>query len=138
MAKLILTRGLPGSGKTTWAMNWVNEDLFSRVRVNRDNILRMVSTCYVFMNTELVRDILYSSVELALKHGKDVVLDGVNLNNTERYLDIAKKYNATVEYKDFKVSLEECLKRNKKRPEDEIIPEELIRCIYENNKDFFK
>lgn len=138
MAKLILTRGLPGSGKTTWAMNWVNEDIFSRVRVNRDNILRMISTCYVSMNTELVRDILCNIVELALKHGKDVVLDGVNLNNTERYLDIAKKYNATVEYKDFKVSLEECLKRNKKRHKDEIIPEELIRGIYENNKDFFK
>jgi predicted kinase len=38
MGKLILTRGVPASGKSTWAKAWVEEDPLNRVRVNRDNL----------------------------------------------------------------------------------------------------
>lgn len=32
--KLIILQGLPGSGKTTYARKWINEDFKNRVRVN--------------------------------------------------------------------------------------------------------
>lgn len=41
MAKLIITRDLPASGKTTWARSWVAEDPIHRTRVNRDDIRAM-------------------------------------------------------------------------------------------------
>lgn len=36
MKQLIITRGIPASGKSTWAKEWVAEDPDHRVRVNRD------------------------------------------------------------------------------------------------------
>ena len=44
MNKLILTRGIQGSGKTTWARQWVAEDPSSRVRINNDDIRNMLVT----------------------------------------------------------------------------------------------
>ena len=38
MSKLIITRGLPASGKSTWAKQWVLEDTENRVRINQDDI----------------------------------------------------------------------------------------------------
>lgn len=38
MSKIIVTRGLPASGKSTWAKAWVAADPANRVRVNRDAI----------------------------------------------------------------------------------------------------
>ena len=36
--KLILTRGIQGSGKSTWAKAWVKEDPLNRIRFNNDDI----------------------------------------------------------------------------------------------------
>ena len=41
MSKLIITRGLPASGKSTWAKQWVLEDPEHRVRINQDDIRLM-------------------------------------------------------------------------------------------------
>jgi len=41
MATLIVTRGLPGSGKTTAATAWVAEEPLRRARVERDEIRSM-------------------------------------------------------------------------------------------------
>lgn len=41
MAKIILCRGIQGSGKTTWAKNYCNEHPNS-TRVNRDDLRAMM------------------------------------------------------------------------------------------------
>lgn len=41
-AFLVLTRGLPASGKTTWARKWVKEDPNNRARVNRDDLRELM------------------------------------------------------------------------------------------------
>ena len=38
MPKIILCRGIQGSGKSTWARKWVLEDPEHRVRFNNDDI----------------------------------------------------------------------------------------------------
>lgn len=38
MSGVIVLRGLPGSGKSTWAKEWVAGDPDNRVRINRDDI----------------------------------------------------------------------------------------------------
>lgn len=40
MSKIILCRGIQGSGKTTWAKQWVLEDPEHRVRFNNDDDVR--------------------------------------------------------------------------------------------------
>lgn len=42
MAKIILCRGIQGSGKTTWAKQWTLEDPEHRVRFNNDDIRNML------------------------------------------------------------------------------------------------
>ena len=42
MAKIILCRGIQGSGKSTWAKQWALEDPEHRVRFNNDDIRNML------------------------------------------------------------------------------------------------
>lgn len=41
MHKIILTVGIPASGKSTWAKQWVLEDPEHRIRFNQDDIRNM-------------------------------------------------------------------------------------------------
>ena len=40
--KIIVLQGIPASGKSTWARQWVSEDPEHRVRFNRDDIRNML------------------------------------------------------------------------------------------------
>lgn len=78
---LIVTRGLPGSGKTTWARAWVAEDRAHRVRVNRDDLRQMLDeSIFVPDVTEtrilVVRD---GMIRAALAASLSVVADDTNI-----------------------------------------------------------
>lgn len=45
--KIILCRGIQGSGKSTWAKQWVAEDPNHRVRFNNDDIRNMLGVYWV-------------------------------------------------------------------------------------------
>ena len=45
--ELIILQGIQGSGKTTWAKNWVKEDPKHRVRFNQDDIRNMFGVYWV-------------------------------------------------------------------------------------------
>lgn len=121
--KLIICRGMPASGKSTYSRQWVLEDPKKRVRVNRDDIRNMLGKYWVPSREHLVTDIEKLSVVKALNEGYDVILDATNL--TERkflhsyWLAFTKitdhpfyiSNQLTVEFKDFfDVTLEECIK----------------------------
>ncbi len=81
MTKLVIMRGLPASGKSTWAKDWVAEDVHTRVRINRDDLRGMVHNGeYQGHLTESkilkARDVLIASF---LRQGVDVVCDDTNL-----------------------------------------------------------
>lgn len=40
--KIILTRGIQGSGKSTWAKKWCEEEPLKRIRWNNDDFRRMM------------------------------------------------------------------------------------------------
>lgn len=120
MTTLVITRGLPASGKTTWAKDWVAEDIVDRVRVNRDDLRGMIHDGEYHKHlTEAkilkARDVLIASF---LRKGISVVCDDTNLpSGTVRdLLKFAASAKAEVEIKDFTdVSLTTCIHRDEKR-----------------------
>ena len=143
--KLILTRGIQGSGKSTWARQWVTEDPENRVRINNDDIRNMLGKYWVLSRESLVSDIKEDLVKNAMNRGYDIVVDNMNLNPKEilfwkRIVDENNKdvdsYTYEIEYKDFFIPLEECIRRDAMRPNP--IGEKVIRETWKRYKHFIQ
>jgi predicted kinase len=81
MRELIVTRGLPGCGKTTWARTWVAGDVEHRARVNRDDIRNMLHAGYHGEVTEAaVVAAKHAAIRALLIQGMSVVSDDTYLN----------------------------------------------------------
>ena len=108
MSKLIICRGLPASGKSTWAKQWVLEDPEHRVRINQDDIRLMLGKYWVPSREKLVQHIQEEALIEALLKGYDIVIDNTNLNkkvlDNYRALVIAHG-NHAIEFKDFFILL---------------------------------
>jgi predicted kinase len=133
--KLIICRGCPASGKSTYSKQWVLEDPKKRVRVNRDDIRLMLGKYWVPSREHLVTDIEWDSTIKALNSGYDVILDSTNL---EHYTSLHYRWNCfdytnkvTIEFKDFfDISFEELIRRDSERTELKV-GEEVIRRFYD-------
>lgn len=133
MAVLHVTRGLPASGKTEWAKQWVAEDPDHRVRVNREALrLMMDDGRYIPKVTEQRIVATRNAAILAMLHrGFDVVSDDSNITHriVRDLARVAHKVGAGWEIHDFThVPLEECLRRDAER--DEPVGEETIRKLH--------
>lgn len=144
MNRLIICRGLPASGKTTWAKEWVMRDPEHRVRINQDNIRSMLGKYWVPAREPVVSAIQQEAILAAMNFGVDIVIDNTNLNRkvVDAYVKVAEKFKYTVEYKDFfNISLGECLRRNVIRnaylSKDAQIADTVIVGMYERYKDAY-
>lgn len=117
MNKLIILKGIPASGKSTWAKQWVEEDPKTRVIVNRDSIRRGLGVYWVPTREGLISDLEFKTVEIAMDWGYDICLDSTNLNSIyfQRWVKLAQEWEYEIEYKQFDISLEEALERDKNR-----------------------
>ena len=102
MSKIILCRGIQGSGKTTWAKQWVLEDPEHRVRFNNDDIRNMLGKYWVTSREVLVRALRDTCVHRAMDESYDIVIDNMNLSNLEyvAYRDMVafhKRYKTIIE-----------------------------------------
>ena len=143
--KLILTRGIQGSGKTTWARQWVEEDPEHRIRINNDDIRNMLGKYWVTSRENLVSSIKKGMAEEAINRGYNIVVDNMNLNPKEIlfWKDMVKManmdpdgYQYEIEFKDFFISLEECIRRDAMRPNP--IGEKVIRETWKRYKHFIQ
>lgn len=137
MSKLIITRGLPASGKSTWAKQWVLEDPEHRVRINQDDIRLMLGKYWVPSREKLVQEIQFDAIVEALSKEFDVVIDNTNLNKKvlDQFNRLIKTFeDYEIEYKDFfDTPLSVCIERDKNR--DLQVTEKVIRSFYNNYKD---
>ena len=137
MSKLIICRGLPASGKSTWAKKWVLEDPEHRVRINQDDIRLMLGKYWVPSREKLVQEIQFDAIIEALRREFDVVIDNTNLNNKvlDQFNRLIKTFeDYEIEYKDFfDTPLSVCIERDKNR--DLQVTEKVIRSFYNNYKD---
>lgn len=138
MAKLTILRGLPGSGKTTFARVVVSNDPERMCRINRDDLRDMMhhgafikgskGTDGTERSVIAVRD---AAIKAALLKGIDVVCDDTNLpNRTVRDLvKLARSVYSEYEIVDFtNVSLEGCIKRDAER--ERSVGEDVIRDLW--------
>lgn len=147
MPKIILCRGIQGSGKTTWAKQWVLEDPEHRVRFNNDDIRNMLGKYWVPSREGLVKDLKDLFLWKAMSYRFDIVIDNMNLNpkELEYYERVLNDWNTANEYaptaigpkyeleiKNFFIPLQDCIERDSKRPNP--IGEEVIKATYEKYK----
>ena len=138
MNKIIICRGIPASGKSTWAKQWVLEDPEHRVRINRDDIHNMLGKYCAPSRERLVSYINHTIIIKALISNYDIIIDNTNLNfNDILYLEeilLIFNMKCTIEYKDFfDTPLSVCIERDKKRTNP--IGEEIIKSFYNRYKD---
>lgn len=139
--KIILTRGIPASGKTTWAKQWVSEDPNNRVRISCKEIRDMlVPNYHMSQHGKLVMAMSREMLRKALSYDKDVVMDDMNLSYEiiDEIIDIAGIYSASIIYQDFRTPLDICIQRDAQRPEDQQLGEITIRKIYEKYEWFYE
>lgn len=114
---LRIYRGLPGSGKSTAALAWVNESPSTRARVNRDSIRSMLHGRRLGTQVQESMTSLVSrrAIEDLLRIGIEVVCDDTNLDNTafEALVEIAAATEAAVEVIDLRaVPYDLCIARD--------------------------
>lgn len=80
--KVILTRGLMASGKSTWAKEFIKNHP-SYKRISRDDF-RHMTNFYDFEqkgSEELVTNLVYTALEQCIKEDYNIILDETNLND---------------------------------------------------------
>ena len=127
--KLLALRGLPASGKTTYAKELANKGW---VRVNKDDLRAMLNNSKFSKDNEsyilsLRDEIIISS----LVQGKNVVVDDTNLDPKHliAFESIAGEFLADFEIRFFDTDVQECIRRNKLR--EKPVPEKVIYTMYE-------
>ena len=120
MSTLHITRGLPGSGKTTLARQWVAQDPLARARVNRDDLRAMLYDARTGLTREQEDHITTASQTLVrnlLSVGLDVIADDTNLD--PRYIaqwrELARQCHADMRLHDMATPVEECIARDASR-----------------------
>lgn len=142
MSKFIILQGIQGSGKSTWALDWVKENPIKRIRVNRDSIRKMLGKYWLPDREKLVKHIRNACIEEAILDGYDVVSDDMNLsdNTINELVELIKsiKSNISIEYKLFNTPLKDCLirvdNRNRHLPENEQISSSVVISTYNTFK----
>lgn len=140
--KLIICRGIQGSGKSTWAKQWCHESPEHRVRFNNDDIRNMLGDYWVPSREKLVTEAKANMITFALIKGYDVVVDNMNLNPKEdawirtlcENIEKDKGIHIDIEYKDFFIPVEECIRRDAMRPNP--IGEKVIKDTWRRYRTF--
>ena len=130
MANLIICKGLPGSGKTTWANGQHGVNV---ARVNKDDIRDELKQPWSRDLENTVIKIRDARILDWLKRGYTVISDDTNLapKHEVRLRQLAAQASAFVEIKSFlDVPLEVCLERDAQRTGKARVGKDVIMKMY--------
>ena len=131
MKKVILTKGLPGSGKTYWTKEQMRQYPGRYKRINKDDLRAMIDDGkWSKHNEQFILKVRDSLILQALEEGCHVIVDDTNLHpKHEEAIRLLVKGLAEVEIQDFTdMPLETCLERDRQRPN--YAGEKTIRSMY--------
>jgi predicted kinase len=137
MPTLTITRGLPGSGKSTWARR--EADYLDAECVDRDGIRRMLRATWPHgdPDAEYVCTVVQrATIRALLRHGRNVICHDTNLPDgvVAELVREARQLGAEARVQDFRdVPLEVCIGRDAGRPDSERIGEDRIRAMWQRH-----
>lgn len=127
--KIIMCKGLPGSGKSTWAKQ-MSRNNQQYVRVNKDDIREMIGYTRHRENMVLnIRDAIVTNALLVQK--KNIIVDDTNFHpkHETRLRELAGLCHAGFEIKMFDTPLKECIENDLKRAKS--VGEKVIRKMHD-------
>lgn len=127
-ARIILTRGIQGSGKTTWAKDFVKRNPDS-VRINRDDIRQQLygELWGGNIDEDLVTEVETSMARAALRAGMQVVVDATHLY--QRFVNRWQRLGYPVKVVEFAAPLITLIENNSNREKQ--VPNMVIRKNFE-------
>ena len=134
--KILVLKGLPASGKSTFAKKLIDDNPGIWKRINKDDLRAMIDNSkWSKSNENFILKVRDNIVEQALINGYSVIIDDTNLDDSHlfRMKEIASSFAITVEVeiKDFtNVPLETCIERDKLRTGNAHVGEKVIRNFY--------
>lgn len=117
---ILLTVGLPGSGKSTWAKKYVKNHL-SYIECNRDEVrLKLFQRTIKLGSRKESLVSLHQDTDIlqGIKNGKNVIISDTNLDPKiqQTWINFAQKYGLKLKIKDFRhVPVETCIERDSGR-----------------------
>jgi len=107
-----MCKGLPASGKSTWAASQPNVTIIDSDIIRKDQF-----GGYTDMYEDLVQQEKIARIYRALKCGQDVISTDPNISprHEAALRDVARRCGADFEIKIFHASVDECIKRDKER-----------------------
>jgi predicted kinase len=126
--KILMLRGLQGSGKSTFCNNLTKTDK-NWLRVNRDSIRKdFFGGIWSRDREKTVVAIEKNMVKTMIENGFSVVIDDTNVSahNQNLWKEFAREYSATFETKIMDTSIEECIHRDSLRTGSERIGQAII------------
>lgn len=115
--KIILLKGLPASGKSTYARKLVEKG--NHVRINFDDLRSMMHNGRWSKGREkLTQKVAYDIAAETLERGQNVIWDNTSFapKHEARLSQLAKEYGVELEVKFFDVNPEVAIKRDLARP----------------------
>lgn len=112
-----MLKGLPASGKSTWAKAEVERTNKKTVRVNKDDLRAMMGG-FDKVNEKIVLALRNRLIFDALSNGKSVIIDDTNLNikHETDIRQITEWMRVNFIIKEFDTDVNECIKRDALRP----------------------
>jgi len=146
MTEIVVMRGLPASGKSTWAKAWYWQAPELRARVSRDDIRAQVFDAVderyapYFLQSDLhekeevVTALEDRTVKALLATGKSVVIDATHIRRSyiSRWADLASRTGSAFSVKLIDTPLDICLERDAARPFP--VGEKVIRDMHQRLK----
>jgi predicted kinase len=129
--KVIILVGISGSGKSTWAINYLRRNP-DTVRINRDDMRMMLTNSPVCepMIEDMITEIQNNAIIKALSYKQNVLIDNTNLKTRyiQNIIELVK-HKADVEFMIFSMPLEKCIERDSQRTQK--VGEIVIKKQYE-------
>jgi predicted kinase len=132
--RLIIMRGIPGSGKSTVAQGLADK-LDARVFSTDDYWYREDPMVYKWDADKIGEAHQWNQdrTESAMKVGYDVIIDNTNLDQyaADPYIKLAKQYGYRISVVTVDTDIKTCIERNHARKPDRRVPDDVVLRMHE-------